>query len=85
MKLVEVKEITIDELEKFNVDKYPESGLFDDGKSIIYVDKQGSYAFFVCESNRMQYTGSINQVGISEDLFLKTITILSDKDKYPLK
>lgn len=86
--IIEVKEFNTAQTDMYNYMAYPGSGFYNNNGIIISVSK----------SNMCLHLGSVNDFNfkediksdenksvVSESLFLKTITILSDKDKYPLK
>tara|TARA_R110002020_G_C15924629_1_gene743210 strand:+ start:104 stop:397 length:294 start_codon:yes stop_codon:yes gene_type:complete len=87
MKL-EVKEIKLDANEVYCVNSYPSDGVFlaFDGcnHQFMFILKSTSLCMFLCYKNDIQFLESPEQEAndnISQDLFLKTLSLVVNKDE----
>lgn len=85
---IEVKEINIDLADVYNINSYPSDGLFlvFDGcnNQLVFVLKQTSLCMFLCYRNDIQFleeTGKNPVDNVSQDLFLKTLSLVVNKDE----
>lgn len=90
---VKLEEINLDTNNIYNASCYPKSGLFivksDTSTDVVFVDVLGNFVLFISAFDIFkkcvpeideQKTKEVSS-GISEDLFLKTMSLLANKDE----
>lgn len=75
---IPIKSIALDQANLYSTGSYPSQGFYAvNDRQIIFCNKKTNFCAFVCDKSDVTEQGA--QDRLSENLFLKTIALLTDK------